>query len=301
MRNTPQPADDAAQELRRPAPARGTAATIGNADAAATSRTYRAISEALMRVMRPIVRMLLRNGVTYQAFAETLKVVFVQVAAEEFRIPGRKQSDSRIAVITGLSRKEVKRVAALAPAADAAAYVKYNRAARVVSGWTDDAEFQDGGAPRPLALEGAAPNFAELVRRYSGDAPPRAVLDELERVGAVERRSDGRLALRVKSYQPRTDDPDRIAQLGRDAGALLETAEHNLTASDAELRLQRSVVNRDLPAHSIARFQNLTAERAGPVLAALDAWLADHALDNGVAGVERVGVGVGVYLFVEDR
>jgi len=275
--------------------------TPASADRAATERTYRAISEALTRIMRPIVRMLLRNGVTYQAFAETLKLVFVQVASEEFRIPGRKQSDSRIAVITGLSRKEVKRVAALAPAADAAAYVRYNRAARVVSGWTEDPAFVTAGVPRALALEGAGANFPELVRRFSGDAPPRAVLDELERVGAVERRDDGMLVLKVRSYQPLTDDPDRVAALGRTASALLETAEHNLGASEVDQRLQRQVVSRDLPAHSVARFQHLTAERAAPVLASLEAWLDDHALDPGVAGVERVAVGVGVYLFVEDR
>jgi len=273
------------------------ASAVGR-DAEPTSRSYRAISEALIKILRPIVRLLLRNGVTYQAFAETLKVVFVQVASEEFRIPGRKQSDSRIAVITGLSRKEVKRVAAAAPAADAASYVRFNRAARVIEGWSGDRDFGDAGGPRHLALEGSGATFAELVRRYSGDAPPRAVLDELERVGAVSRRDDGRLALQVRRYQPRTDDADRIAVLGESAGTLLETLDRNVGGGAAP-RLQRLVHQADLPAHSVARFEALAAERSKPMLDGIAAWLDDHGLEAGSAGVERKRVAVGFYLFVE--
>lgn len=265
-----------------------------------TARTYRAISEAMIKVLKPIVRMLLRNGVTYQAFAETLKVVFVQVANEEFRIANRKQSDSRIAVITGLSRKEVKRVAALAPAADAESYVKFNRAARVIQGWTHDRDFSENGAPRVLPLEGAQSSFAELVRRYSGDAPPRAVLDELERVGAVERSADDRLTLRARSYQPKTDDADRIAMMGDAVSALVETCDRNLTDGVAP-RLQRFVLQGELPTHSVARFEGLAMERVKPVFDGLGAWLDDHGLEPGTAGVERKKVGVGIYLFVADR
>ena len=266
-----------------------------------TARTYRAISVAMTKMLRPMVRLLLRNGVTYQAFAETLKMVFVQVASEEFRIANRKQSDSRIAVITGLSRKEVKRVAALAPAADAESYVKFNRAARVIAGWTQDHEFAEQGSPRVLALEGAGASFAELVRRYSGDAPPRAVLDELERVGAVERSAGDRLTLRVKCYQPKTDDADRVAQMGDAVSALIETCDRNLSAEGVGLRLQRFVVQAELPAHSVARFEGLAVERAKPVFDGLSAWLDDHGLEPGSAGVDRKRVGVGIYLFVADR
>jgi hypothetical protein len=274
---------------------------IHNRHAEPTARTYRAISEAMIKVLRPIVRMLLRNGVTYQAFAETLKVVFVQVASDEFRIANRKQSDSRIAVITGLSRKEVKRVAALAPAADAESYVKFNRAARVIAGWTHDREYTEQGGPRVLALEGGPASFAELVRRYSGDAPPRAVLDELERVGAVERSADERLTLRARSYQPKTDDADRIAMMGDAVSALVETCDRNLGADGAGLRLQRFVVQAELPTHSVSRFEGLAVERAKPVFDGLSAWLDDHGLEAGSAGVERKRVGVGIYLFVAER
>jgi hypothetical protein len=266
-----------------------------------SARTYRVISEALNRILRPVVRMLLRNGVTYQAFAETVKMVYVQVAAEEFRIPGRKQSDSRISVITGLSRKEVKRVAALQPSSEAESYVRYNRASRVIFGWTQDPAYLDAaGAPALLALEGAGPDFIGLVRRYSGDAPPRAVLDELERVGAVERQDDGRLRLMTRAYIPHTDDADKIGVMGIVVGDLLDTVDHNISARPGEAFFQRSVSNPNMPEGALVGFRATSREQAQQLLEALDRWLSEHEMPReGGAGKPR-RMGVGIYYF-EDR
>lgn len=259
-----------------------------------SAATHRVIAEAARRILRPLVRLLLRNGVTYQAFAETVKHVFVEVAAEDFRIANRKQSDSRISVITGLSRKEVKRVSARAPAEESADYVRHNRAARVIDGWNADAEFRDRSGPRELAVEsGGSGSFTELVRRYSGDAPPRAVLDELERVGAVERRSDGRLRLKVAVYAPHTDDADRIVAMGVAVGDLLETADRNLCAG-REVLLQRQIVSTSVPGSSVDGFRNVTRTHAEALLAEAGRWLAGHevAREGVAAPVARTGIGI---------
>lgn len=183
---------------------------------------------ALSRLLRPLARMLLRNGVSYKAFAELSKRVFVEVAREEFRIPGRKQSDSRVSVITGLSRKEVKRVQTDGND-DEANLRLYNRAARVIYGWVNDPEYHDGsGNPRRLPME-QGPNgmdFVSLVRRYSGDAPPRAVLDELDRVHAIRRHDDGYLSLQAHEYAPPMEArPDRLKFLGEAGSALIDSVD----------------------------------------------------------------------------
>lgn len=262
-----------------------------------SARTYRVISEALNRILRPVVRMLLRNGVTFQAFTETVKMVYVQVAAEEFRIPGRKQSDSRISVITGLSRKEVKRVAALQPASESESYVRYNRASRVISGWTQDPQYLAGdGAPRELEMEGAdGGSFVELVRRYSGDAPPRAVLDELERVGAVVRGEGGRLRLVTRAYIPHTDDADKIGVMGIVVGDLLATVDHNIGAG--EPFFQRSVSNHAMPESALPAFRAVSGEQAQRLLEVLDRWMSEHEMPReGGAGQPR-RIGMGIYYF----
>ena len=135
------------------------------------TETQRLLAESLLKILRPLIRILLRNGVTYRAFTEAAKAVYIEVASAEFAIPGRKQTDSRISVITGLSRKEVKRVKSMPPATDAENLARYNRASRVISGWTQDEAFMDAhGNPADLPLDNSDNRFAELERRYSGDA-----------------------------------------------------------------------------------------------------------------------------------
>src|SRR5512139_3152579 len=144
----------------------------------------KAIAAAVTTLLRPLVRLLLRNGISYRTFSDIAKRVYVTVAAEEFGIPGRKQSKSRISILTGLSRKEVLRVSRLPSPDDLGAVERYNRAARVVGGWVRDPRFNPGsGQPMDLPFDGEGTCFGELVRIYSGDAPSRAVLDELLRVG----------------------------------------------------------------------------------------------------------------------
>src|SRR5690606_26301935 len=111
-----------------------------------------------------------------------------------------------------------------------------------ISGWTQDEAFMDSqGNPADLPLDNSPNSFAELVRRYSGDAPPRAVLDELEQVGAVQRMDDGTLCLLTRGYIPQTDSPDRIGIFGITVADLLETVNHNLQDQTARPYFQRFV------------------------------------------------------------
>ena len=173
----------------------------------------KALFNAIGKLLRPLVRVLLRNGIPYAAFADVAKHVYVDVAAQEFNLPGRKQTNSRIATITGLSRKEVQRIGAMEGIGDPIEIVeRYHRAARVVSGWMHAARFAGrDGQPLPLPFEGGEISFVGLVKAFSGDMPPRAVLDELLQAEIVQRQADGKLALlspsRVTASWARSDSP----------------------------------------------------------------------------------------------
>ena len=137
------------------------------------TKTGKAVSAAVTNILRPLVRLLLRNGIPYGTFSDIAKRVYVEVATEEFCIPGRKQSKSRVSILTGLSRKEVLRVRRLPAPEDLGAGARYNRAARVIAGWVRDRRFRDdAGNPAELAFEGGAASFGKLVKTYSGDALP---------------------------------------------------------------------------------------------------------------------------------
>jgi hypothetical protein len=263
------------------------------------------VYEALLRVLKPLVRIMLRSGVTYKAFAEILKAVYVDIASNEFRIPGRKQTDSRIAVITGLSRKEVSRVSDLNLPEDAPDPVTHNRAARVLRGWLTDPNFQrEDGEPRNIKFDEGPNNFSNLVRRHSGDAPPRAVLDELERVKAVERRDDGTLKLVAQVYEPKMDDLEKVSMMGGAVGQLISTMDHNFD-SDAErdMHFQRVVSNDKLDPEAAAAFNEFAREESRKFVETMDRWLDEHEASKGrmqLFSRDLQRVGVGLYYFQED-
>ena len=160
----------------------------------AQPKHLQALSAATLRLLRPLIRILLRNNVSHRTFVELAKLVYVEVANTEFGIAGKKQTVSRIAILTGLTRKEVQRLLAQPPDTESVAEEEYHRASRVITGWVRDPNFGDEkGHPQPLRMEGKRASFSELVKRYSGDIPVRAMLDELLRVGAVKQLKDGRI------------------------------------------------------------------------------------------------------------
>lgn len=264
------------------------------------------LHRALYRLLRPLARLMLRNGVSFGEFSELARRAYVQSALEDFTDQKHKPTDSRAAVLTGLTRKEVKRQREiLAGEQDDRASHKSHRASRVVSGWVHDEAFQNElGEPASLDQEGPF-SFAELVRRYSGDMTPRAVLDELLRVGMVtQEQSDGKIRLIRKAYVPAGDSEEMLQIFGEDVADLIRTIDHNLTTgNDGEAPLfQRTLVYDNIPPEVMARWRKHAAAQSQALLEQLDHWLAprdrDIAGQNGNTGTQRsVRTGVSVFYF----
>lgn len=257
---------------------------------------------AVLRLLKPLVRLLLRHGVSCGAFIELVKRTYVELALSEFAIPGRKPSVSRAAIITGLTRKEVNRIAALAPLSDADVQDSYNRAVRVISGWVRDPSFHDAqGQPAPLALEGGRASFSELVRRYSGDIPVRAMLDELSRVGTVTRDAQDRVVLETAAYVPVQGEDEMVGILGSDVAALVATIDHNLREPKENSRLQLKVEYDNLPQEALSEFKMISSREAIALLRRFDQELASKDRDTNPAskGTGRMRAGVGIYYFEE--
>lgn len=253
------------------------------------------LTAALRHLLRPLVRILLRHGIAYGDFAEIARAVYAESAREDFALPGRKSTDSRVAILTGLTRKEVK---ALREAAAGDHHSSANRATRVLSGWYQDPDFTGAdGEPRVLPLDGEG-SFAELVRRYSGDMPSRALLEELRRVNAVTLDGKNRVQVLSRAYVPRAGDLEGLRMLGTALHDLTSTIDHNLTRNGAPARFQRTVFSERVPARMIPILRRITAERGQRFLESLDDWLSANELKprdkSGDAGLRT---GVGIYFF----
>jgi hypothetical protein len=262
------------------------------------ARAHQVLETAIATLLRPLFRLLLRQSMSFIAFQEIAKRVYVEVAMKDFGIDGKAPSISRAALLSGLTRKEVARLLAEpGPGADEAGE-RYNRAARVLTGWVRDGDFLDeSGAPRALDVDGEL-GFAALVRRHSGDIPARAVLDELVRVGAVRRDEAGRIRLQAHAYVPKHSVGDKLAILGTDVADLVSTIEHNTFAVTCEPRFQRKVMYRRIPASSLPALRKLSATQAQALLERLDRWLQER--DTAPAeGEGAARVGLGIYYFEE--
>jgi hypothetical protein len=139
------------------------------------------------------------------------------------------------------------------------------------------------------------------VKRYSGDIPVRAMLDELVRVGAVKRLGDGRIGLVTRGYIPQKGTDQQLAILGQDAADLITTIDYNLHQNPSGPRIQRKVMYDNVPVEAAEAFKTIAHERAQEMLEALDRWLShrDRDVNPTVKGKGRVRVGLGLYHFEE--
>lgn len=266
--------------------------------------TGNALNRAVLHLLRPLVRLLLRHAVPFATFERLAKAVYVEVAMADFALPGKKPTASRASILTGLTRKDVQQLLAEPADIGVAQAESYNRAARVLTGWVRDPAFCDAqGEPNALAIDGEA-GFAALVKRHSGDMPARAVLDELLRVGAVCRCDDGRFAPVTRAYVPQASEAEKLGILGTDVADLVTTIDHNLQHGATDPRFQRKVMYHSLDARALPAFRKLSAAQSQALLEKFDRWLAEHDIDSpahaaGGGEGERARVGVGIYYFEE--
>lgn len=265
----------------------------------------RALLHAAQRILRPIVRQLLRHGVTFGSFTQLAKRVYYQVAAEEFALPDRKQSDSRVALLTGLSRRDVAAMRASggrSPLPDLDA----NVATRLIDRWTTDPRYlTEGGDPRAIAVEtrrGGGASFAQLVREVGGDIPPRALLDELIRVNCVELQATRTVRLLQRAYIPASDSPERIDMLGEDVSEFAAVIAHNLESPPHEAFLQQKVVYDNIGEDGVSELRSELRRIGEAFLRRVNKLVASYDRDRNpkAPGGARKRVALGVYYSQDD-
>ncbi len=258
------------------------------------------LTQSIVQILRPLIHILLKNGISFGTFSDIAKWVYVETASKEFGLDSRKPSISRASVLTGLSRKEVKRVKELPRPADTEVAEQYNRAVRVIAAWRREEDFSDQrGKPLILPLTGEGCTFAGLVKKFSGDLPFRAVLDELVNAGMVEKTADNTVRLLSRSYVPGEDQGIKFHILGTDVSNLISTIGHNLHADESQRLFQRKVSYDNLPREVLPVFHTMASRSAQRLLEKLDKYLAanDRDANPEVKGSGRHYAGLGIYYF----
>lgn len=164
------------------------------------------VLDAVLRLLRPVARLLLQNGVAYPAFAVALKRVFLEAAQDELKAKGMPQTDSALTLLCGVHRRDVRTLLRAEPRAAArspAQRAPLSMAGEVATRWLSDRSYRTRGKPRRLVRGADAGSFDALVASVSSDVRPRAVLDELKRLGMAQEDADGGVRLLAESFAPR--------------------------------------------------------------------------------------------------
>jgi hypothetical protein len=255
------------------------------------------LTAAVRQILRPLVRILLRNGIACGSFEEMARKAYVDEAFAQARRSNNKATVSSVSAETGLSRKEVKRLQETDLSDSTNTEQKYNRAIRVISGWLNDPQFAyEEGNPRALSMDSSDTSFASLVKQYSGDVTTKAMLKLLEASDCVEVK-DGLVHLVRNAYVPGSDPEEIIRILGIDTSELINTIDHNLTTDDKSRWFQRKVSNPQVRTEDLPEFKAYSRKRSQALLEDMDSWLSQHKAD---AVSDSHYVSLGIFYYEQD-
>lgn len=268
------------------------------------------ILSAARTMLRPVIRVLIHNGVTYSEFCKLAKTLFVEVCASDFGLQGRPTNMSRIATMTGIDRKEVKRVKDALEQSDLVEdnQNEQDRLTRILSAWHQDVSYvADSGTPLELPLEadGDVKNFTRLVKAYGGDIPVSTILKELLGSGCIEKTEAGDLRVLKRFYVPANNNPESLLRASSVSSEILNTMFHNLYVvgkeKRARSRFERRASNNAIAIKDAAAFERFVEYEGQAMLERVDAWLTEHECDVATHKQDVVRMGVGTYLIHHGR
>lgn len=250
--------------------------------------------------MLPLARMLLALGVGYREFSEITKSSFVAAASRDYGLRGRPTNTSRVAVMTGLTRKEVKRLKdELARPIKSPS--KMGPASMILHFWHKDPDFLSReGDPLDLAKEGAKPSFQALVKEYGGDVPAGAILNELKRTGCVIEVPSGRLRVIDRYFVPVGAEQKFIDAVAFSLENICDTMAKNVASHHSDkVMFERHVWSDRLRETQQRQFEELSVTKARALLEMLDDWLAANEDPSPPTDrdTEPGRIGLGVYYF----
>jgi len=232
-----------------------------------------ALVNAVKRMLKPLIRLLLEYGITFPYLSNLLKTLFVEVVNEEMQVDGKRQTQSRISVVSGVHRKDVKRI--LETADDPVQPGRtVSMGARIMGIWLGDARYQNNaGQPLPLprtADNNATPSFEMLVESVNKDVRPRAILDEWLRAGLVTVNTEDQVVIDPDAFVTEKNFDDRAHFFGRNMRDHMATGVHNLMPGVENKLFERAVFYDHLTEESVAQLQSMSHKLAMDALQAIN-------------------------------
>ena len=207
-------------------------AAMNESDSGAASGASERLIRAVRHVLHPLVRLLLAQGLTYPWLSDMLKGIFVDVADRDFQLAGKRQTDSRVSLLTGVHRKDVRRLRDEDGDRSSRMPPAVSLGSQLVARWVTTPRYLDEeGMPIPLARlasQGGELSFEALVATVSKDIRARAVLDEWMRLGVALLDADDRVILNSEAFVPARGFDEKVFYFGQNVHDHVSTAVDNV-------------------------------------------------------------------------
>ena len=259
---------------------------------------------AFLVVLKPVARIMLRYGIGFREFSEIAKTAFVEVASSDYGLRGRPTNISRVAVMTGLTRKEVRRLRDKINDGHQNVVVRHTPMWDILHYWHADSEFLDSaGRPAKLPFAGDKRSFSSLVRRFGGDIPPGAMRTELKRVGAVKVHDSGDLEVLKRYFRPKGDHESLVSLLIHSVYPTIAALSHNTDPNrDGYTWPQRVAFTKAVRKSDVPRLKRIAGDRIVAFTESIDdLFMAYETLnESDIKEEDKTTLAVGVFYF-EDR
>lgn len=252
------------------------------------------------RLIRPLVRLMIGSGVTFPAFMDLVRKAYVDVALHDFPIEGKEQTDSRITLLTGVHRKEVRRLRQETPEAASAIPPDLSLASQIVARWVGASDYTDEfGKPLDLPRSGPAPSFEALVASVTKDVRSRAVLDDFLDRGLAVPQADETLRLIQSAVLPKPGEDHQLFYFGRNLHDHIAASAANVGGGE-RLFLERSVHYDRLTPEAARRLEEASRKLAMHALESANKE-AQNVCEHSGEGEWRWNFGLYVYLEPQGR
>jgi len=260
------------------------------------------ILAAVGKMFRPLVRVLLKYQISYGEIASLMRRTYVEVAHNDFSIPNKKSTYSKVAVMTGIDRKIVQELLNQDKNNLKIGNVPLNKSLSIVNTWATVSEYMGkNNKPLILPLRGEL-SFESLVKVACADFSPRSLLDELVRVGVVEKIEKNRVKLLKRDYVPAEDEQQLVQILLTCTKDLLVTGAHNINNDNENRWFQREVQYKNLPESAVDEFKKYSNIKSEELLSDLNRWLYKRKKTVKEISKEKSSrVGLGIYYIETDN
>ena len=227
------------------------------------NKTQAALVKAVSMLCRPLIRLLIEKGITFPQFRELMKTLYVEVATEDFSLDDKKPSDSRVFVLTGVHRKDIKRIRQQGEQEASTITSSASLSGEIIARWNSMADFlDDKDKPRPLLKSGKdnTAGFEQLVSSVNKDVRSRVILEEWLRLNIVRMKGDY-VVLNKSAFVTNKEFKEMAYYLGHHVHDHLASCVNNIMAED-EPMLERSVYYASLTEESVNKL-NIIANKKG--------------------------------------